>query len=221
MSGSTSSVPVLVSSAGPLGMTPVDVQAGSQHTCALAQSGGIVCWGDGSHGQLGNGLMTGSSVPVDTVPSLAPSAGSFAAGAFHTCAVVTQGYVYCWGDNTSGQLGVTTTSPSEPNPQQVANLSTAHTVVVGDSHSCAVTTGGAVWCWGSNAKGQLGNGPGTDSSIPLPVVGLGAGAGVDGIAAGGNTTCVMMTSGRVKCWGENLGNGAASPSNVPVDVPTH
>jgi len=128
----------------------------------------------------------------------------------HSCAVVSGG-VKCWGDNYSGQLGnnSTTDSPAAVDVKDnagTANLSGIVAVGLGASHTCALTTGWGVKCWGSNEYGQLGDGngaSGAQSLLPVDVTGLTS--GVSAIAVGENHTCALV-SGGVKCWGTN-GNG--------------
>ncbi|MHB1847328.1 MAG: RCC1 domain-containing protein [Deltaproteobacteria bacterium] len=144
------------------------IAAGDDHTCALV-SGGVQCWGDDSSNQLGNdGGQNGAPVWVET---LGPDAGvqAIAAGRAHTCAVAA-GAVWCWGDNSYGQLGTTQVSGSSV-PVLVSTLPGAATeVAAGFSHTCALV-GGAVWCWGDDSYGELGNGDAGATDVPPTAVG--------------------------------------------------
>jgi alpha-tubulin suppressor-like RCC1 family protein len=148
-----------------------------------------------------------------------------AAGGQHTCAIEQLGGVQCWGANSNGQLGNNSTTDQFA-PVDVAGLDYSSTstraIAAGNFHSCALTNLGAVKCWGANNLGQLGNGTFSQSLVPFNVTGLAS--GVAAIAAGGDTTCVLMMTGAIKCWGGNangeLGLGIVGGSrNVPTDVP--
>jgi alpha-tubulin suppressor-like RCC1 family protein len=143
-----------------------------------------------------------------------------AGGYEHACALTTAGGVQCWGQNGSGQLGNATTTPSLA-PIAVPSLASGvKAIAVGGNHSCALTTGGSVECWGSNTYGQLGNDSTTDSDVPTVVPYLAS--DIAGIVAGFNHTCAVTSGGGVECWGDNqsgqLGNGSTQQSLVPVAV---
>jgi len=214
-------------------ITPVDVSglssgvtaiaAGEYHTCALTTAGGVKCWGANSAGQLGNGANEyARNTPVD-VSGLSSDVIAIAAGGGHTCALTAAGGVKCWGNNSNGQLGDGTTSGAKNMPVDVSGLSSGVTaIVVGGQHTCALTLAGSVKCWGANNYNQLGDGTaGGTKNTPVDVSGLSS--GIAAIAAGVRHTCVLTTSGSVKCWGANnygqLGNGVAGSSkNTPVNV---
>ena len=195
------------------------VSAGYSHTCGLTSSGGVKCWGENSYGQLGNGNNTNSNVPVN-VSGLSSGVSAISAGGGHTCALLTSGGVKCWGYNEFGQLGNGNNTNSNV-PVDVSGLSSGISAIsAGGDHTCAMTSGGGVKCWGWNNDGQLGNGNNNDSNVPVDVSGLSS--VVSAISAGITHTCALLTSGGVKCWGNNyngqLGNGNNTDSNVPVDV---
>jgi alpha-tubulin suppressor-like RCC1 family protein len=199
------------------------ITAGSNHTCALTREGGVKCWGHYPSGQLGDGASTNSLAPVD-VPGLTSDVIAVAAGGFHTCVLTTAGGIECWGEGTNGQLGDGSTTNSTV-PVDVADLQTDITAMAaGSFHSCALTGGGGVKCWGLNSSGQLGYGatPQPGGSVPVPVDVSGLASGITAIAGGGFHTCVLTSGGGVKCWGDNqagqLGDGTTTNSGVPVDV---
>jgi alpha-tubulin suppressor-like RCC1 family protein len=195
------------------------IAAGYRHTCALTTSGRVKCWGHNGNGQLGDGTITQRTTPVNVV-GLANGVAAVAVGWYHTCALTTGGGVKCWGDNGYGELGDGTTAGSST-PVDVVGLASGVTAIAaGMYHTCAVTTGGAVKCWGSNVVGQLGDGTTTGSSTAVDVVGLAS--GVAAIAAGAWHMCAVTTGGGVKCWGDNsrgqLGDGTIIQRTSPADV---
>ena len=202
--------------------SPSDIQpitAGSNHTCALTDAGGVLCWGANSSGQLGNGTWTDSSTPVAGT-GLGSGVAAVAAGTYHTCALTTSGGVLCWGDNDFGQLGHGTTTSSNT-PIAVVGLSSGVVAIAaGGAHTCALTTSGGVLCWGYNGYGQLGDGTTTNRKTPVTVTGLSS--NVAAVAAGLDHTCALTTTGGVKCWGWNwagqLGDGTTTDRSTPVAV---
>ena len=142
------------------------------------------------------------------------------AGVSHVCALTSRGTVKCWGANGFGQLGDGTTT-DHLNPTDVSGLVGKVTgLSAGTHHTCALTLGGAVKCWGGNFFGQLGDGTTIDRQNPVDVTGLTN--GVIAISAGGSHTCALTDSGVVKCWGFNangeLGDGTTRNRQTPVDV---
>jgi alpha-tubulin suppressor-like RCC1 family protein len=221
---------------GPLGdgttterLTPVAVSglaggvaslaAGADHTCALTNAGGVKCWGGNGSGQLGDGATTDRHTPA-AVSGLASGVAAIAASAYHTCALTSAGGVTCWGGNGSGQLGDGTTTTRHL-PVDVSGLTSGiAALAAGDEHTCALTSAGAVKCWGGNDTGQLGDGTATERHTPVAVSGLAS--GVATIAAGVYHTCALTSAGAVKCWGENdfgqLGDGTRTGRRIPVAV---
>ncbi len=194
------------------------VAAGVDFSCAVYK-GGAKCWGSNDTGQLGNGTYESSAEPV-TSTGLESGVLAVAAGVFHVCVMKTNGEIWCWGENLVGELG-DGTNQNVPIPVKVINMEAgAQSVVVGGSHTCALTKSGGVKCWGGNSSGQLGDGSTSDRNSPVDVTGMTS--GVVAIAAGGSHTCAVLTGGAVKCWGLNengqLGNGTNQDSSVPVDV---
>jgi alpha-tubulin suppressor-like RCC1 family protein len=188
------------------------ISAGAVHTCAILDGGAVTCWGANFYGTLGDGTKTGRITPVP-VSGLGGAAVGIAAGGDHTCALLDDGGVKCWGRNSYGQIG-DGTQTDKLIPTAVSGLSTgAVAVVAGGSHTCALLNGGGVKCWGSNNRGSLGDGTRNPSLTPVAVSGLSS--GVIAIDAGPHAesehTCAVTTGGTAMCWGSNrfgqLGTG--------------
>jgi alpha-tubulin suppressor-like RCC1 family protein len=210
------------------GRRAIGIAAGGRHTCALTSdgdpsAGAAVCWGDDSFGQLGlsDGLARGTAPGdvFDAVPLGADRAvASLAAGLYHTCALLRDGGVVCWGDNRFGQLGVGGGSA----PGSTANLAftpvalgeAARALSAGAYHTCAVLVSGAVRCWGWNDFGQVSSGdPSTGDPAASPLVTV-AVPPAQAVAAGGFHSCALLQTGAVSCWGL----GYAGRLGVAVDV---
>ena len=237
-STTTRLVPVQVT--GITGLTPaltaISVSAGSFHSCALMANGAAKCWGWNTNGQLGNNSITNSFVPVPVwgIDGLTPSttAVSITAGFLHSCALMANGTITCWGYNWKGQLGDgTTTDKHVPTQVEIIDgiteANTAVSVHLHFYHSCAAMADGTATCWGENNYGQLGNNSTTNSTVPVRV------SGIDGaddasttvsVSTGGQHSCALMANGTAICWGSNgagqLGNNSttSSPVTVPVAV---
>jgi alpha-tubulin suppressor-like RCC1 family protein len=192
----------------------------SEFTCALVTGGAVQCWGEGSLGELGNGLPSGAGVSTPGAVIGLTGAAAIAAGGFHACAALGDGTVRCWGDNTGGALG-DGTSVASPQPVEVVGVSGVVAVACGGYHTCALLDDGTVECWGANVSGQLGNGTQstflTDLSPPAPVVGL---AGVTALAAGDQHTCALLGDRTVQCWGRDIFGqvGTTAPASGPAVV---
>ena len=197
----------------------VALSAGAYHTCAVLSNGSLKCWGGNFSGQLGDGSKTNRYAPVDVV-DLSTGVSGVTAGYNHTCAVLTSGAAKCWGNNSSGELGDSTTD-LHTTPGNVVTLNRNVTqITAGGAFTCALLNSGAVKCWGSNSSGQLGNGTDSTRTTLSPVVGLSS--GIAEIAAGGYVSCAVTNGGGAKCWGYNyygtLGDGTTIMRPAPVDV---
>jgi alpha-tubulin suppressor-like RCC1 family protein len=199
------------------------LSGGDKHSCALSAAGGVRCWGKNDYGQLGEGTTTTRLSPID-VAGLGADVVAVTAGVRHSCALTGAGAVKCWGENFSGALGDgTTTDRYEPVP--VSGLSSGVVAIAaGSSHTCALTSAGAVKCWGSNSSGQLGDGSGgsVGSRRLRPVDVKGLSTGVVAIGAAFVNSCARTSAGAVKCWGFNgtgqLGDGTTTERHTPVAV---
>ena len=192
------------------------IGAGSLHACALTVTGSVYCWGYNASGQLGNGNTTDHYTP-SPVAGLSGIA-AIAVGGWHNCALTSTGGVLCWGDNGQGRLGDGTTS-DRSTPTQVAGLASGVVqITAGWYHTCALTSAGAVLCWGYNYYGQLGDGSTTNSAAPVRVAGLPS--GVVAISAGTDHTCALTNVGTLYCWGYNSTGGLGDSTFADRTQPT-
>jgi alpha-tubulin suppressor-like RCC1 family protein len=235
LGGSASAQPAAVAreaGAGPASTSSLEaptVVAGGTHSCALAASGSVRCWGWNGFGQLGLGDVAnrgdGPGEMHGALPAVALGTGrtatSLAAGRLHTCAVLDDGSVRCWGMNQYGQLGVGDTDVRGDEPGEMGDAlpvvdvgtgRTATALTAGYDHTCALLDDGSVRCWGSNGSGQLGLDEGLTDPVgdeggevgdALVDVDLGAGRTATAISAGGLHTCALLDDGSLRCWGRN------------------
>lgn len=204
------------------------VATGANHSCFLYSDMTVKCFGNNSSGQLGVGNTVnigqalGSTDNSQTTP-IVSSAVQITAGDSHTCALIADGSVLCWGSNAYGQLGTGTPSNvgdtgnstfvASPLNYASVNLGTGRKAVQiasGAFHNCALLDNSTIKCWGSNSAGQLGyedtlsrGASAAHLGNNLPVVNLGTGQIPISVATGGYHSCALMSSGAVKCWGQN------------------
>lgn len=208
------------------------VSAGGNHACGLTPAGKADCWGQDSLLQLGDDRVVNSTTPIPVNDAFTFVAIS--AGRNHTCALQADGVAFCWGDNRFGQLGRGAVGGGTTVAGALPLVGAADAVAggalrfkqisAGARHTCGVTTGNAVYCWGSNADGELGSGAvGGSSGTPAAVAGGGSYTAID---AGRAYACALSTSGAAFCWGRNtygqVGNGSGNglSGGPPVATPT-
>jgi cysteine-rich repeat protein len=197
----------------------VEIVAGASHTCARVGTGGVRCWGLASSGQLGYGNTTNLPIPLGADISLAGMASMVRVGADHSCALLVDDNVRCWGLNNYGQLGYGHTNnigddelPSSIvavpiQPQGLAPDTSVTQIALGFRHSCVLFDTGEVLCWGDNFYGQIGQGHTSvigdnETLATLSTIELGAKA--TALTLGRHHTCALLEGGDVKCWGRNL-----------------
>ena len=181
--------------------TAIQVAAGDTHTCVLLNDNTVECFGNNTNGQIGDGTSMNTRLSPTPVSGLT-NAAFIAAGYRHTCAVLQNGDVSCWGSNIVGQLGDGTDDSTVP--VAVPGVANVATLAAGIYHTCALLNDGNVTCWGANAHGELGNG--VMGAVSGPVAVQGINASLDpavSIEAGAYHTCVVTMSGATLCWGKN------------------
>jgi cysteine-rich repeat protein len=214
-SSTTSSrpLPVQVSS-----LSGIKALAVSNHVLALDSDGAVHSWGYNSNGQLGDGTTTNRFTP-HKLPSPLLNVRTLAAGASHSLALRSNGTVYAWGLNSSGQLG-DGSNATRFTPVLVAGLSKVVALAAGTSHSLALSSEGTVYAWGLNTSGQLGDGTTTNRKTPILVPDL---TNVVAISAGANYSLALRSDGTVYAWGLNtsgqLGDGTTTTRRTPIPVP--
>lgn len=194
---------------------------GAVHTCVVVADGGVKCWGKNFYGRIGDGTRIDRDQPT-TVIGLRGPAVAVAAGRLHTCALLQDGGVACWGTGFAGRLG-DGDEEERAAPVMVKGLSDAVAIAAGYEYSCAVRRGGEAVCWGDNSNGVLGDGTRGSRSVPVKVKGVTA---VTMVAGGEASTCAVGQTGAVACWGKALrevagpqGDGPGwSIARVPVAV---
>lgn len=209
--------------AKPTGLNGVRaIAAGARHTCAIVNLGEVFCWGDNAQGQLAQpGSITRLAKPRKV--NLTGAAIKISTIANHTCVVMMNGDINCWGANASGQSG-TGNQNSPALPHVVGTGKQWAEVAPGVEHTCAAEQGGQVYCWGANNAKQSGTIP---ASTFLPVTGGGEKSPFGSLASSANHTCarVLNTTG-MRCWGTEdkgqLGNGTpptdSSQTALPVTI---
>jgi alpha-tubulin suppressor-like RCC1 family protein len=216
---------------GPCSTKPVQI-VGVDQTAAIATGfqfacaadGTVQCWGGNSDGQLGDGSTEQPrfNLPVE-VSGIKTATAITTGSSSDACALVSRGKVYCWGNNTYGELGDGTTT-DRTTPVSASGISHAIAIAAGGRFTCAALSSGRVDCWGDNGTGALGSGTASApqncsgdpcSTTPAPVTGINHAISV---AAGNVQACALLSSGTVECWGDSedgaLGDGTTAGADA-------
>jgi len=230
----------------PLGAatTITQVATGANHTCALRDDGAVLCFGANASGQLGVGDTANRGTSAAHMGSaLAPvqlptgtRARAITAGAAHTCVLLDDDTIVCWGENADGQLGAGDTVVRGDNAGEMGdalvrvNLGTnrrARAVSSGADHTCALRDDDSIVCWGLGANGRLGTGnensvgdAADDMGSALVAVNVGTGRSALAVSAGAAHTCAIRDDERVVCWGvgSNGRLGIGSSADVGINA---
>lgn len=194
----------------------VSAAGGYLYTCAIDTAGAAHCWGAGRRGQLGDGALSGSSVPTTVSGGLVFTQLSAATGGDLACGISGTA-LYCWGTGYFGQPGTGGISQIAAVPYQVAPAQSFSAVSVGELHTCALDTTGAAYCWGANGLGQVGDGTQVDRTLPVVVLG---GRTYTQIVTGLAHTCALDGTGVAYCWGAAGQIGRTSTTSTEQATPT-
>jgi alpha-tubulin suppressor-like RCC1 family protein len=207
----------------------VQIAVGGDHVCARLDATlgkAVKCWGDNLSYQIGQG--TSPAPAFVTTPTLIANlydVEKLGAGSEHTCALLEDATVRCWGANSRRQLGPPTTLPKSATPVQVPFTGDALDLAVGWRHGCVRFAGGSMTCWGANGAAQCGNGATSNDLGPSTSVLIAAQTplvDVVAMAAGDQHTCAKRVDGAVLCWGSNargqLGDGTKTDRKTAVLV---
>jgi alpha-tubulin suppressor-like RCC1 family protein len=192
--------------------------AGGFHTCALRDDGTVWCWGWDIYGELGLGTGVSEASTPQQVPGLS-GVTDIDLGNFHTCALMADTSVRCWGSNPAGQVG-DGTQVTRYSPVAVSGLSGVSALAAAGSSTCARMVDGTASCWGWNPFGQMGNGTsGVDAFTPVAVANLNT---IATLVGGANHMCALLADSTLRCWGSNsngqLGDGTAADRSSAVSV---
>ena len=216
--------PSAVSTGVVAGKTVTNIDAGDQHTCAVLSDRTVACWGNNDYGQSGS-FTSDTPASVTNGALAGKSVINITTGAWHSCALMSDGTAACWGEGSHGQLGSSTYRSNVPVAVTGGALAgkTVIAISAGQNYTCAVLSDGTAACWGQNSYGQLGNGSNLNSNAPVAITGGAlAGKTVIAISAAQDHTCAALSDGTAACWGQNsygqLGNGSNLNSNAPVAI---
>ena len=200
------------------GVDAVAVSAGDDHTCAITDSGDVMCWGYNIRGQLGDGTTNETHIPIEANHSTGLRAVSLVTAGRSTCAIFDNGSVGCWGSKYT----VFSDNGAVTGNVHLVDLGVGVTAMMLDgiaSHTCAVTDNGSMQCWGVNTNGQLGDGNcsstinsdcSSENSFPgegdsTVQVNLSAGLTVLAAATSADATCALLSDDSLRCWGAQSG----------------
>ena len=189
--------------------TTQSLAVGAVHSCVVLADGAVNCWGLNFYGRIGDGTRVDRPTPTPVVGLRGPAV-MVTAGRLHTCALLRDGGVACWGTGFAGRLG-DGAEQERDRPVMVKGLTDATWVTAGHEYTCALRRGGAAVCWGDNADGVLGDGTRGSRSLPVDVKGVTATA----LAAGEHHACAVRGDGEVVCWGEALTQVAGPRGETP------
>lgn len=212
-------------------VTYSNISAGGRNSCAVSTDNVLYCWGYNGEGQLGIGQEPQGSGPVYAFPQPSAASGNLTftqavSALYHGCAATLSGAGFCWGVNHDGRIGNATQTTIINAPAQVGEPGSAslghsyRSLSVSRNHTCGITFGDRVYCWGYGRDGQVGDG-GTSEVVKSPVE-VAGNLRFSEMSAGGLHTCAITLGGGTMCWGVNLrgelGDGTTSDRLVPTAI---
>ena len=193
------------------------VSDGSYHTTAIKTDGTLWTWGRNDFGNLGDNTIITRSTPVTTFAG-GTNWKQVAGGGAHTAAIKTDGTLWTWGNNSSGQLGDNTTTDRSTPVTTFAGGTNWKQVTSGGSFTAAIKTDGTLWTWGNNSSGQVGDNTTTNRSTPVTT--FAGGTNWKQVSCGGSHTAAIKTDGTLWTWGNNtdgrLGDNTTTTRSTPV-----
>ncbi len=222
-----------------LGQKAMDISAGSAHACAVLEDRSLKCWGYNSSGQLGYNHKNNIGDKVNSISTLVSvnllgqAVKSVSLGQNHTCVLLMNNKIKCWGYNAQGQLGLESKINQGDDPNEMENLPYVYTdlryppknIQAGNNFTCVLLDNDSVKCWGENNQGQLGQdsnlsyGPNSGDMAVLKPINFGLGRTVKSLSVGGSFSCALLDNDRVKCWGNNNQGQLGQNSRVIISSP--
>jgi alpha-tubulin suppressor-like RCC1 family protein len=200
----------------------INIVIAREHACALIDGGTVKCWGDNGNGQLGIGSNDPRSIAVPTDVTEVDSATALALGDDHTCALLENKSVQCWGDNFNGQIGNGSTNDEIFSPQTVSGINSAIAIAANRDTTCAILEDKSTQCWGNNANGQLGNRDSALLASNIPVVTQDI-INATQIELGEEFACALINNNgnfAIQCWGDNAEGQIGTKSFDSIAAPT-
>lgn len=215
----STTVPTATPTSVPATLQGVSSYGVGNANCAIMANKSLWCWGAGGNGQLGNGGAVNSGTPVQEATASLWNSLSVGYAGLSDCAIKTNGTLWCWGYNSSGQLGDGTTT-GRTVPTAVGSSTDWSSVFVGYLTTCALKTDHTMWCWGENSSGQVGDGTTTNRTTPTQVGSFTDWSNVQ-VSLNG-TVCAMRSDNSLWCWGYNangqVGDGSTTNRSSPVQI---
>ena len=199
----------------------VAISAGESHTCAILDNNSMMCWGRNDFGQVGDGTTNQRDVPVYVENFIGANVYPIAVsgGSLHTCALLNDGSINCWGRNNNGQLGTYSGDSSSPVSISLGSNVSAMQISSNGGHNCVLLTNKTLNCWGQNGWGQIGDGTTTNKYVPTYVE-MENQENVEYVSASKDGVCVVLENLKLSCWGANYDGQVGDGTTIAKVKPT-